>query len=164
MTQVSVRKMRAGDGPACARLWVAFGRALAQRMPDQFFEPPIDGLAERFEDLIADADDMRLRALALAGDQAVGLVHAVVRAPTDPPDLSLMRDPPGTRVWIEDVVVLQEWRGQGIGERLVAWAGEWGAARGANTVMLNSDPDGPARRFYERIGFRAAAALYVKAL
>lgn len=164
MVNVSVRKMRAGDGDACARLWVSFGRALAERMPDRFHEPPIDGLAERFEALIARADDLQLRVLAEIDGTAVGLLHGALRPAADPPEMTLLTDPPGPRVMIEDVVVLEEWRGKGIGERLVAWAGEWGAHRGAIAIMLNSDPDGPARRFYERIGFNVAAALYFKAL
>ena len=64
--------------------------------------------------------------------------------------------PTGVRAWIEDVVVDEAARGQGIGEALTLTAIEHAAAAGARTVDLTSRPArAAAGRLYERLGFTA---------
>jgi ribosomal protein S18 acetylase RimI-like enzyme len=68
--------------------------------------------------------------------------------------LALFRIPTGTRAWIEDVVVDEGARGQGLGERLVRAALEVAREGGARTVDLTSRPSREAaNRLYERLGF-----------
>src|SRR5438132_5630593 len=63
--------------------------------------------------------------------------------------------PTGTRAVIEDVVVDQAARGQGIGEALTKAALELAAGRGARTVDLTSRPSREAaNRLYGRLGFQ----------
>ena len=162
--QVSIRAAREGDGPACARLWIEFGRALAQRMPSRFREPDPDGLVEWFERGIEASGPTVLRALAEVEGEIVGLAHAIVRSPHDPPGPALMPGQLQARVVLEDVVVAEAMRGRGIGTALVRHVERWGREQGARGMMLNSDPDGPVRRFYERLGFEIDAALYPKSL
>ena len=164
MSPVTIRPVRAGDGAACARLWREFGRALAERMPSEFREPDEEGLAEWFEAGIAASGPHVLRALAQVGDDSVGLVHAFIRPPHDPPGAALNLGQLASRVVLDDLVVLEAMRGRGIGEQLVRYVEGWAREHGAKGVMLNSDPDGPARRFYERLGFTIAGAVYVKRL
>ena len=53
--------------------------------------------------------------------------------------------------WIEQLYVAPDWRGRGLGDRLVALAkGRQPAGLQLWTFQVN----GPARRFYERHGFR----------
>jgi len=82
--------------------------------------------------------------VARAGDGAiVGLLTLV-----------LFRIPTGVRAWIEDVVVDQSMRGQGIGESLGREALRRAAAAGARTVDLTSRPSREvANRMYRRLGF-----------
>ncbi len=62
--------------------------------------------------------------------------------------------PTGLRAWIEDVVVDEAARGQGIGEALSVEAIRLAQAAGARNVDLTSRPSrGAAGRLYERIGF-----------
>ena len=69
--------------------------------------------------------------------------------------LVVFRIPTGVRAWIEDVVVDELARGQGIGELLTAAALVEAAARGARTVDLTSRPGREmANRLYRRLGFR----------
>lgn len=62
--------------------------------------------------------------------------------------------PTGLRAWIEDVVVDESARGQGVGEALSLEALRLAQAAGARTVDLTSRPARVAAgRLYERIGF-----------
>jgi len=63
--------------------------------------------------------------------------------------------PTGLRAWIEDVVVDQSARGQGVGEALSLEARRLAQAAGARTVDLTSRPAREAAgRLYQRIGFK----------
>jgi ribosomal protein S18 acetylase RimI-like enzyme len=69
--------------------------------------------------------------------------------------LALFRIPTGLRAWIEDVVVDEDARGQGVGEALIREAVRTAQDAGARTVDLTSRPSrGPANRLYTRLGFR----------
>jgi ribosomal protein S18 acetylase RimI-like enzyme len=62
--------------------------------------------------------------------------------------------PTGVRAWIEDVVVTEAARGQGIGEQLTDAALGIAAEVGARTVDLTSRPNREAaNRLYARLGF-----------
>jgi ribosomal protein S18 acetylase RimI-like enzyme len=62
--------------------------------------------------------------------------------------------PTGLRAWIEDVVVDESARGQGIGELLTLEALRRAREAGARTVDLTSRPSRVAAgRLYERLGF-----------
>jgi ribosomal protein S18 acetylase RimI-like enzyme len=64
--------------------------------------------------------------------------------------------PTGIRAWIEDVVVDQAARGQGIGEALTMAALRRAEAAGARTVDLTSRASREAAgRLYERVGFQS---------
>ncbi|HTJ38201.1 MAG TPA: GNAT family N-acetyltransferase [Dactylosporangium sp.] len=62
--------------------------------------------------------------------------------------------PTGWRAWIEDVVVDESARGQGVGAALTREAVAVAQAAGARTVDLTSRPSREAaNRLYERLGF-----------
>jgi ribosomal protein S18 acetylase RimI-like enzyme len=64
--------------------------------------------------------------------------------------------PTGIRAWIEDVVVDEAARGQGIGEALTVAALRLAGAAGARTVDLTSRASREAAgRLYERVGFQS---------
>jgi ribosomal protein S18 acetylase RimI-like enzyme len=68
--------------------------------------------------------------------------------------LVLLPIPSGLRARIEDVVVDQAARGQGVGDALSRAALELAAKQGARTVDLTSRPSrAAANRLYERLGF-----------
>ncbi len=68
--------------------------------------------------------------------------------------LALFRIPTGLRAWIEDVVVDEAARGQGIGSALNHAALERARQEGAKTVDLTSRPTREAaNRLYQRLGF-----------
>ncbi|MDP8937229.1 MAG: GNAT family N-acetyltransferase [Actinomycetota bacterium] len=78
----------------------------------------------------------------------------------DPPQivgtltLVVFRIPTGLRAWVEDVVVDDSVRGQGVGGALTREAVRRAEAAGARTVDLTSRPDREAaNRLYRRLGF-----------
>jgi ribosomal protein S18 acetylase RimI-like enzyme len=68
--------------------------------------------------------------------------------------LAVFRIPTGLRAWIEDVVVDESARGQGVGEALTRKAVELARSAGARSVELTSRPTREAaNRLYRRLGF-----------
>jgi ribosomal protein S18 acetylase RimI-like enzyme len=68
--------------------------------------------------------------------------------------LAVFRIPTGLRAWIEDVVVDEAARGQGVGAELTNAAIRLAGERGARTVDLTSRPSREAaNRLYQRLGF-----------
>lgn len=55
---------------------------------------------------------------------------------------------------ITDIYVVPEERGQGVGTRLLRAGLDWLRDRGFQRVLLNVTAGNPARRLYERAGFR----------
>jgi ribosomal protein S18 acetylase RimI-like enzyme len=69
--------------------------------------------------------------------------------------LALFVIPTGVRAWIEDVVVDESARGQGIGAALNQEALKVAQDQGARTVDLTSRPSREAaNRLYQRLGFK----------
>jgi ribosomal protein S18 acetylase RimI-like enzyme len=70
--------------------------------------------------------------------------------------LALFQIPTGVRAWIEDVIVDEAARGQGVGMALTSEALRLARAAGARTVDLTSRASREAAgRLYERAGFRS---------
>jgi ribosomal protein S18 acetylase RimI-like enzyme len=93
---------------------------------------------------------------AIAGSDAVKVLVARDEAGTIVGALTLavFPIPTGVRAWIEDVIVDEAARGQGIAEALTAEALALARAAGARTVDLTSRPErAAANRLYERLGF-----------
>jgi GNAT superfamily N-acetyltransferase len=69
--------------------------------------------------------------------------------------LALYQIPTGLKAWIEDVVVDDAARGQGVGEALSVAAVEEARRRGAKDLSLTSRPfREAANRLYQRLGFQ----------
>jgi ribosomal protein S18 acetylase RimI-like enzyme len=68
--------------------------------------------------------------------------------------LVTFRTPSAQKAWIEDVIVDDDVRGQGIGEALNRAAIALAAERGADKIDLTSQPKrAAANRLYQRLGF-----------
>jgi ribosomal protein S18 acetylase RimI-like enzyme len=69
--------------------------------------------------------------------------------------LAMFRTPTGVRAWIEDVVVDDAARGQGVGAALNRFALDLAESRGAKSIDLTSRPSREAaNRLYQRLGFQ----------
>jgi ribosomal protein S18 acetylase RimI-like enzyme len=71
--------------------------------------------------------------------------------------------PTGLRAWIEDVIVDEAARGQGIGQVLTVEALRIAGQAGARTVDLTSRPSREAAgRLYERVGFQSRSSRFYR--
>lgn len=69
--------------------------------------------------------------------------------------LSIYRVPTGIRSIIEDVIVDESARGQGIGESLMRYAIDLAREKGAGNISLTSNPmRDAANKLYLRVGFQ----------
>ena len=115
--------------------------AAFQRLMPQLTSLPAPALAE-LEEMVASENCVLLMARGddgqIAGSGALGLY----------------RTPTGLHAWIEDVVVDDAYRRQGIGEALTLALVEAARERGAHTLSLTSRPGREAaNRLYQRLGF-----------
>lgn len=63
----------------------------------------------------------------------------------------------GVRAQIEAVRIRKDYRGKGIGEKMMRWAIERAKERKAHLIQLTTDKKRPdALKFYEKLGFRAS--------
>ncbi len=68
----------------------------------------------------------------------------------------------GRVAFVENVVVLDEYRGRGHGRLLMAWIEEFARGRGCRMVTLDAyQKNLPARAFYERLGYDARGVHFV---
>lgn len=69
--------------------------------------------------------------------------------------LTVYRVPTGIRAVIEDVIVDESARGQGVGEALTRYCLDVARAKGVSGVSLTSNPEREAaNRLYQKMGFR----------
>lgn len=83
------------------------------------------------------------------GPEVAGMANALITASTAQ----------GSRVLLlEDVIVKDEYRSDGLGRKLVEHVCAWAADQGMSRVTLLADKDNaPALAFYERLGFEPSA-------
>lgn len=64
----------------------------------------------------------------------------------------------GPACWLEDMVLHPDWRGSGLGTRLLQYAVDWASNRGfARISLLTDKTNEDAIRFYRRLGFAESA-------
>jgi len=69
----------------------------------------------------------------------------------------------GPALLVEDMVVLGDYRGQGIGQRLMAKVAEWGKTRGVSRLQLLADRNNtPALEFYNHLGWQTTELICLR--
>lgn len=132
----TTRLATADDAAAVARMLHDFNTEFGTPTPGVGF------LTSRLGDLLGSGDVT----VVLGGDGPLGL--AVLRFRP-----SLWSN--GTDSYLEELYVVPDHRGEGIGGAIMAAAMELAREREAVEMHINVDePDVDARRFYERLGFR----------
>jgi ribosomal protein S18 acetylase RimI-like enzyme len=119
-------------------LYDAFQRLVPQ-LTNNNPPPSLDDLA----DLVRDSSST----VMIARDDHGKIVGALT--------LTVYRVPTGIRSIIEDVIVDNSARGQGIGESLMKYAIDLAREKGAKNISLTSNPiREAANRLYLRVGFK----------
>lgn len=166
VTDVSIRVSRPGDGIACAGLWREIGGLFAAMNPRTFQVPAEEGLAEWFEEINAvyrsDADKVLL--IAEADGVLVGSVAASLQEPLDTADRQVQTDLARRRLHVDSLAVTGVHRRGGVGSALMRAVEQWGRARGAEVIVLETETNNPTSiSFYEqRMGFSAQAVIFRK--
>ena len=116
-------------------------RAMAELIPQVSESAPVPG-----EDELETIVSSPVTRLLLARDEAGSIVGTLT--------LVAFRIPTGVGAWIEDVVVDERARRQGVGEALMTAAIRLAEQSGARHLNLTSRPDREAaNRLYRRLGF-----------
>ena len=142
-----MKRLREGKGMAieisiCDNVDETVVAALGKLIPQLSASSSLPSAEQLSEILNHDASTLLL---AREGDKIVGSMTLVV-----------FPIPTGLRAWIEDVVVDEQVRGQGVGEALNRRAMEIALKAGAKTIDLTSRPSREAaNRLYQRLGFTA---------
>ena len=112
-----------------------------QRFLDQLTTNPMTLTEEMFRQLLASPNShlfFLMKDEQIAGMLTVGIYHS----------------PTGGKAWIEDVVVDETFRGQGLSKLLVAHAIEFTKSQGIPSLMLTSNPKRiAANKLYQAMGF-----------
>ena len=94
--------------------------------------------------LLREPHDRAAVLVARLGDDVAGMVSG---------QLVISTAQGGLSVWIEDLIVAEDCRGQGIGRALLRNVIDWAAAQGATRAQLLADRDNAAAiAFYQRVG------------
>lgn len=142
------------------------GSLFAELNPHTFRVPNAEGLAEWFEEIIAlrlESQD-RIGLVAEVDGAVVGVLSAELHEPIDPAGRELQTDFNRWRLHVNSLGVLATHRRHGVGSALMQAVEEWGRARGAEVVILETETNNPTSvPFYEqRMGFSAQAFVYRK--
>ena len=112
-----------------------------QRFLDQLTSSPMTLSEEMFNQLLASPNShlfFLLKDEQIAGMLTVGIYHS----------------PTGGKAWIEDVVVDESFRGQGLSKLLVAYAIEFTKSKQIPSLMLTSNSKRvAANKLYQTMGF-----------
>ena len=112
-----------------------------QRFLDQLTTNPMTLTEEMFRQLLASPNShlfFLMKDEQIAGMLTIGIYHS----------------PTGGKAWIEDVVVDETFRGQGLSKLLVTHAIEFTKSQGIPSLMLTSNPKRiAANKLYQAMGF-----------
>ena len=112
-----------------------------QRFLDQLTTNPMTLTEEMFRQLLASPNShlfFLMKDEQTAGMLTVGIYHS----------------PTGGKAWIEDVVVDETFRGQGLSKLLITHAIEFTKSQGIPSLMLTSNPKRiAANKLYQAMGF-----------
>jgi len=134
---VTLRSLREDDFPAASRLVAEMG-AHRSPLPDR-----MDAVERAYREIIKRSTDASL--LAERDSAAVGICTVEIRS-------TLRREAP--EVWIPELVVTEQSRGQGIGRALLEGALQAARERGAVRVALESGTQrATAQSLYRSMGF-----------
>lgn len=145
---LAIREATIDDYEAICGLFAQIDRIHHAALPDIFRS--IDGPARSLEFMQSRLDDADRRFVVAEKDnEVVGLAEAAIRNPIDLPFLA-----PRARIYIEDIIVDERFRGTGIGSALLAHIEDWARSLGITRIELTVwEFNTSARALYEHREF-----------
>jgi len=145
---VEVKAVERGDFDIWLPLWKGYQRFYEVTIPESVTRETWDRFLDPIEPMHA--------ALAVAGDEAVGLVHSIYHRST------WMT---GDYCYLQDLFVADAARGNGVGRTLIEYVYADAKRRGAPRVYwLTHESNQSARQLYDRIADRSGFIQYRKSL
>ena len=146
---LTIREATIDDYEAVCALFAQIDLIHHTALPDIFRS--MNGPARSLEFMQDRLDDANLRFVVAEQDnEVVGLAEAAIRNPIDLPFLA-----PRARVYIEDIIVDERFRGTGVGSALLAHIEDWTRSLGITRIELTVwEFNTSARAMYEHRKFR----------
>lgn len=157
---VSVRTARPDDVPALVQLRMANGERHSGIDPSGYRVPEPAPVRRYYEDLLSGSAADIVVLVAEVDGEVAGMTELVVRS--QPPDHQIRVPRPLAEV---HTVVLEQFRGRGIGAALVRAAEQCAAQRGVSSLIAPIlAPNTEAIDFYSRAGFGPHGVILTKDL
>lgn len=146
---VTIRPVTSADLDALVDIYLASARRHAELDPDAYRVPDRGDCAVRLRRRIEKVGDTSAYVAAVVDGQLAGSATVDV---ADPPHPGAMARPVLTAEL--GIAVLEEWRGQGLGRRLIGHLEAWAVERGVTRMILEvtAANDG-AIRLYHELGY-----------
>jgi len=148
MTDLTIRRATLDDFAAILELAEHLDAPHRQALPGRFRRPEGEiRRRDRTEKLIADPDTFL--AVAERQGRVLGIIHAGIEEMPDYPQKQ-----PARSVKVRGIVVLPEFRRQGVATALMDALTDWALARQADEIQLSVyDFNRPAAAFFTALGF-----------
>jgi GNAT superfamily N-acetyltransferase len=165
MGEITVREARPGDGAGIVRCHRDSARYYVELAPDIFREPDEGGQLEFAEPKGATSDDF-LELVAEVDGEIAGHLEARLEPPLDSARYQIVSDVGEPRLFINALATAEPFRRRGVATVLVGTAEEWGRARGATIVFLDTWIGSPSSIPFweERMGYERRSIIFCKRL
>jgi GNAT superfamily N-acetyltransferase len=148
MSQLEIRQVNAEDHAAWLPLWQAYLRIYNTELPD--------AVSQNTWQRMLDPNEPTHAALAWADGKAVGMVHFIYHRSNWSIENSC---------YLQDLLVVPETRGTGVGRQLIEFVYATAKADGCNKVhWLTHETNATAIQLYERIAERPGFIQFRKAI
>ena len=163
VTTLQTRPAMAEDAAGIARVFLESAEHHARLDPERYWIPDRESVIARYRErsrLILDGNADAITLVAVIDHEVVGFVDAALERSPDPMHRDL------TYCHIVEIAVAVRHQSQGIGERLLQDAEEWGRKGGADLALLEFlAVNTRAAAFYQRrMGYRVVAQAATKPL
>jgi ribosomal protein S18 acetylase RimI-like enzyme len=146
---VTIRSVTIDDLDALVDIYLAGARRHAELDPEAFRVPERADCAVRLRRRVESLSDTSAYVLAVVDGQAAGSATADVADLPHPGAMTRQ-----IRSAELGIAVLEAWRGQGIGHRLIGHLEAWAAERGIERMTLEvSETNDGAIRLYHELGY-----------
>ncbi|MGE8338467.1 N-acetyltransferase family protein [Pseudomonas laurylsulfatiphila] len=148
MSQIDIRQVTAGDHAAWLPLWQAYLRFYKTELPQ--------AVTQSTWQRMLDPNEPTHAALAWADNKAVGMVHFIYHRSNWAIE---------NACYLQDLLVVPETRGTGVGRQLIEFVYATAKADGCNKVhWLTHETNATAIQLYERIAERPGFIQFRKAI
>jgi GNAT superfamily N-acetyltransferase len=165
MGEITVREARPGDGAGIVRCHRDSARYYLELAPDLFREPDEEGQLEFAEPKDVPSHDY-LELVAELDGEIAGHLEARLEPPLDSARYQIVSDVGEPRLFINALATAEPFRRRGVATMLVGAAEDWGRARGAAIVFLDTWVGSPSSiPFWEqRMGYERRSIIFCKRL